>query len=350
MGILHAVGVDRSERGQRGPTVPWVESPFFGQELAACQVSDDRRALAEAYHRDGFVVLRDIFDPELIASAAAEVDVLFSQEAIRAAGRAPDAWEHKRAIRAIAISEPILETLRFLYGRAPVPFQTLNFLHGSEQRGHADSIHFSSLPERYMCGVWVALEDVGPENGPLFYYPGSHKLPVVTPYDLGQTVDDFDYAAYEDFQESLMETMGYRPVEFHARKGDVLIWSSNIVHGGRAIAAPGSTRRSQVTHCFFQDCLYYTPMFSDMVSGEYFLRTTVADIRTRRPVRQTYDGRPVRSVRLRSGRSRVTVEPTRADVAAARAREVLTGLPESRARLRGLVGRNVRRYLRRSAR
>ena len=26
-----------------------------------------------------------------------------------------------------------------------------------------------------MCGVWVALEEVTPDNGPLCYYPGSHR-------------------------------------------------------------------------------------------------------------------------------------------------------------------------------
>ena len=33
------------------------------------------------------------------------------------------------------------------------------------------------MPEGFMCGVWVALEDMDMENGPLVYYPGSHKLP-----------------------------------------------------------------------------------------------------------------------------------------------------------------------------
>ena len=28
-----------------------------------------------------------------------------------------------------------------------------------------------------MCGVWVALEDITEDNGPLHYYPGSHRLP-----------------------------------------------------------------------------------------------------------------------------------------------------------------------------
>ena len=64
-----------------------------------------------------------------------------------------------------------------LYDREVVPFQTLNFLRGTQQMAHSDTIHFSSLPAKFMAGVWIALEDVTHENGPLFYYPGSHKMP-----------------------------------------------------------------------------------------------------------------------------------------------------------------------------
>jgi ectoine hydroxylase-related dioxygenase (phytanoyl-CoA dioxygenase family) len=30
-----------------------------------------------------------------------------------------------------------------------------------------------------MCGVWVALEDMSEGAGPLEYYPGSHKWPIL---------------------------------------------------------------------------------------------------------------------------------------------------------------------------
>ena len=47
-----------------------------------------------------------------------------------------------------------------LYGREPFPFQTLNFPYGSRQHYHSDAVHFNSLPKGFMCGVWVALEDI----------------------------------------------------------------------------------------------------------------------------------------------------------------------------------------------
>ena len=46
-------------------------------------------------------------------------------------------------------------------------------------------MHFNTEPPGLMCGVWVALEDIDMDCGPLVYYPGSHRLPPVTPEDVG---------------------------------------------------------------------------------------------------------------------------------------------------------------------
>ena len=56
-------------------------------------------------------------------------------------------------------------------------FQSINFLTGSEQHTHSDSIHMSTFPLGGMAAAWVALEDITPGNGPLRYYTSSHKLP-----------------------------------------------------------------------------------------------------------------------------------------------------------------------------
>ena len=89
--------------------------------------------------------------------------------------RCQDLWDYSEPVRQFSCKENIISILETLYDRETIPFQTLNFKFGSQQRAHSDTIHFSSLPARFMCGVWVALEDINEENGPLFYYPGSHK-------------------------------------------------------------------------------------------------------------------------------------------------------------------------------
>jgi hypothetical protein len=62
-------------------------------------------------------------------------------------------------------------------------------------------------------------------------------------------------------------------------KGTALVWASNLLHGGAPIVDPGSTRMSQVTHYYFEDCIYYTPVYSDTALGELALRE-IRDIRT----------------------------------------------------------------------
>lgn len=323
--------------------LPWVDSPFFEQELASRPGTEVQRQVAQDFRRDGYVVIPGAFAEDVIDRGRAELDRLFEDERTRAARRLQDAWEYEGPCREIAVNETVLETLRYLYGREPIPFQTLSFQRGTEQRGHADTIHFSSLPARFMCAVWVALEDIGPESGALFYHPGSHRLPELAPHDLGFTADTFDYAAYEDHQEALMKATGHAPTQFHAKKGDALLWSSNVVHGGSPILDPASTRRSQVTHYFFEDCVYYTPMYSDAPAGEYFVRSYLVDIRDRHRPRHSYDGRPVGLSALRNGRTRITISPSATNRLTAGLHEVTAGFPATARRVKGFGRRLMKR-------
>ena len=65
------------------------------------------------------------------------------------------------------------------------------------------------------------------------------------------------------------------------RKGQAVVWAANLLHGGAPITRPGATRRSLVTHYFFEGCSYFTPMLSDPDAGRMFRRLPV-DVRTGR--------------------------------------------------------------------
>ena len=291
-------------------TLPWVESPFFDRELALRELSAGHREMAVAFHRDGYVVLPGVAPAELCDAVRRGVEPLFDEEYGRVNRRVPDAWNRGvDAVARLASLPAVLEALEMLYGRRPIPFQTLDFKWGTEQMGHSDAIHFTSIPARFMCGAWVAMEDVDEGNGPLFYYPGSHQVSEVDARNLGIPGDDLPYDRYESVQSEVMDALGFEPVEFHAKKGDVLIWSSNIVHGGRPIRRAGSTRWSQVTHYYFADCIYYAPRYSDLLAGELYLKD-VTDIGTGEPVPHVSAGSRLSIERLASGRSRVRAVPT----------------------------------------
>ena len=176
--------------------------------------------------------------------------------------RIQDAWRFSEAAHRIAVAKPILDALAELYGREPLPFQTLNFPTGTNQWPHADSIHFNSCPPTFMAGAWVALEDIGIDQGPLIYYPGSHKLPEYTLADLGLPPKQEHYAEYEAFIQKLIAHHNLKPTYGVIKKGQAILWSSNVLHGGMPRKNPKSTRHSQVTHFYFEGCKYFTPMYT----------------------------------------------------------------------------------------
>jgi len=284
---------------------PWFESPFFDAELKMrSQISESDQRIALDLNRDGLATIPGAIAPDMADQIVAETKPLLDGER-GAGGRVQDAWRDCPSVRALATDPNILAILRTLYDRQPVPFQTLNFKYGTQQRPHSDTLHFNSIPARFMCGVWVALEDVGPDNGPLVYYPGSHRLPDLLPHQMGRTSKSFSYAEYEDMQEALMAAYGLSPSEAHVRRGDAVIWAANLVHGGTAIRAQGSTRWSQVTHYFFQDCLFWTPMHSDAELGNLAIRFGQVDIISGRPARQSYNGKRVSATRMLGWRSKM---------------------------------------------
>lgn len=285
--------------------IPWVESPFFKDEIEKRNLSDEMANYAKALNENGVVVLREFFSSnEMDQAREAIVEEHDDQYTNPRATRVQDLWKGngKAAghVKDIASNSKLLEILETLYDRKPIPFQTLNFKWGSQQKGHSDCIHFDSMPGRFMVGIWVAMEDASLENGTIFYYPGSHKLPV---YHLHHIMQDFetigvldDYSHYtqhyEPFIGNLMDAHGLEKDNLKLNKGDAVIWCANVVHGGNPILQEGRTRWSQVTHYYFEDCIYFTPLFSNVPGGDYLLRT-ITDIGTGKETTDSYNGQPV---------------------------------------------------------
>jgi Phytanoyl-CoA dioxygenase (PhyH) len=250
----------------------------LGSVWAVLGQAGNRDAAKEAFDRDGFLE----FDPEIplktIDKAVADVEAgprrrwapFARSRPTGDVGRVTDAWASSAAVKQIALAPGVLGLLRTLYGRDPHPFQTLNFMHGTQQRPHADAVHFNTEPPGLMCGVWVAMEDIDGDCGPLVYYPGSHKLPYASPSEVGieidpgqQAVSHQEYEArYEPYIERLIEREGLEPRYATLNKGQAVIWAANLLHGGSPVRDPGRTRRSQVTHYYFNGARLWTPLLS----------------------------------------------------------------------------------------
>jgi hypothetical protein len=254
------------------PERPWIETDALETRLAGADPDAARfcRELAQT----GLAVI------DLGSDGVALADrVVAATEPYFTAGdvyRVQDAWLQKPAVKAAATHPRIVELLELAHGRRPFPFQTLNFQRGTQQDIHSDAVHFHSEPAGFMCGVWIALEDVTEASGPLAYLPGSHKLPFLSMQAAGverevPTPDDY-VSTYLPALRSQLEQSGLPRAEALLKKGQALVWASNLAHGGSAIRDPASTRRSLVVHFYFEDCLYYTPMVSNPAKGVYRTR------------------------------------------------------------------------------
>lgn len=275
------------------PGVPLIESPLLAQSINAAGLNDEEMAIALQMHERGYALL-DFPDAELdtrIGRIKRNLGPTFGFDiddptAIKNDGgdlRIQDAWRFDDDVKRIAANDRILNLLSKLYGRRAFPFQTLNFPVGTQQALHSDSIHFSSIPERFMCGVWVAFEDVAPEAGPLVYVPGSHKWPILSNAMIGRSgAENRGLPAQDAFNnawQALVDTSGIRREQFTPKKGQALIWTANLLHGGAPQIDPTLTRWSQVTHYYFEDCIYYTPAYSDEAIGQLDIRS-INNIRT----------------------------------------------------------------------
>ena len=153
-------------------------------------------------------------------------------------------------VRGVAVSPSLCEVLRELLDGEPMAINTLNFERGSQQADHFDTFFMPAPVRNRMLATWVALEDIEPSTGPLQYYPRSnHVVPFRFSHgELWAVPQEFPSA-----QRYIRDQVGSSKLSvktFTPRKGDVVIWHSQLLHGGSPIDDLTKTRKSLVTHYF----------------------------------------------------------------------------------------------------
>ena len=263
---------------------PWALRPDYRYDDRYRSATADLQQLADAFHTDGYVVIPDLVPTANVLAARSAGEAEYARRGPDTE-RVTDAWRWRAGVRDLATQPATMELVTFLFGRRAVPFQTLTFRTGTEQRAHADTIHFDTLPAGFTCGVWVALEDVDDDQGPLVVHPGSHRVPPSYPEDLGLSPGDdrdgFDRGGYEDAVAAQVDGLPARRLP--VAQGTAVVWAADLVHGGAPVNRPGSTRWSQVTHFFAEGCVYVTPQRSRRAEGRYAVRDPLVNIATGRP-------------------------------------------------------------------
>ncbi|MGV3538809.1 MAG: phytanoyl-CoA dioxygenase family protein [Rufibacter sp.] len=249
---------------------PWLDRPdaqtqFLAKAQALTMFPEAVRQQLLEWPNKGYLILEKFFTDSIVEGINQEIDQMLLRKQVDfnyTNRKIMFAFRQSEVIKEVVLQPEMLKILEFVLGKKVVPFQTINFLKGSEQKAHSDTIHMTTYPLGYLIAVWIALEDITPENGPLFYYPGSHKLPyVLNPqFDNGGTtfrIGDNAYQNYEQKIASVIEENALEKQTFFARKGDAFVWHANLLHGGCPIINPAATRKSMVIHFFAQDAICY---------------------------------------------------------------------------------------------
>jgi hypothetical protein len=278
---------------------PWLDRPDAFEQIdrkeAAGELTAEEAGYCRKWSNDGYIVIPGLIQSEILDRAWTSYErAAHSGKILLPADSAGDADPHpgrflnphKRvgAFCEILKHGGLLAHIRTLMEREPKVLQTIASHKGSQQPEHSDSIHMTTYPLGYLTAAWIAFEDIHPDSGPLVYYPGSHRLPYVFSNDVDISESDYKregYAAYqakyEPFIQRLLKKHQLEPHYFHAKKGDVLIWHANLIHGGSARRDMAHSRRAVVVHFFVKGAFVYHDLAASRSRQQYMSTCLLRD-------------------------------------------------------------------------
>jgi len=251
-----------------GADLPWLDrvdsSHVLSYHSAFSQLSSNYQEEILSWSKDGFAILRSFYSTEEVNIINDQISSLLmaKQLPIRDKRKIMNAVRYSAVIKNIVDNESLKNILNLLMGREVGLYQSVNFIKGSEDHVHSDFIHMTTYPYGYLIAVWVALEDTNDDNGPLYFYPCSHRLPYIMNRDFSHGSNkwligkSFKYN-YTKKIESIIQENNFEKKVFIAKKGDVLIWHANMLHGGSHVKNAALTRKSMVLHYFGQNVIRY---------------------------------------------------------------------------------------------
>jgi ectoine hydroxylase-related dioxygenase (phytanoyl-CoA dioxygenase family) len=167
--------------------------------------------------------------------------------------RVTDIYVYFESARQALFNDAVLRFLRVAFDAPPLLIQSLTFEHGSQQGFHQDTAYVVIDPPLALAATWLALEDVSEGSGELMYLDGSHRLAdhLFSGAYKSWHVPRDGVTQHDEYSAGLIDRSAAAHLEERrllARKGDVLIWSADLAHGGSPVTRDGATRRSLVGH------------------------------------------------------------------------------------------------------
>ncbi len=217
-----------------------MNSPSLAGSLTPQQLAE--------FYQQGFIVARGLIDPATVEAAKQTIDdfilknpdkVLYEPEVLKT--RTPESLNPTERIAAVrGIHQQVFRDERFLsFAKAPALINALISLLGpdlkvlqdmalikpprigSEKPAHQDAAYFEIEPLDQIVGTWWALDRATVENGCMFVWPGTHRLPVVK--HTGE-----EGSPHLVIDPALIDES--RVLKLPMEPGDVLLFSSRLFH------------------------------------------------------------------------------------------------------------------------
>jgi phytanoyl-CoA dioxygenase PhyH len=247
-------------------------------------ISAEEAGLLKRWVEDGFVILPRAVPHDLIDALDADVERIWTGTSsdrcfveyydegsvLHPAGpqykdkraKLLDLHGHLESAREVIFSAAIQRFVSLLFERPLLAFQCLYFRWGSRQAIHQDTAFVKVSSPLEFVASWIALEDIQPHSGELEYYKGSHTLPeyLFEGRHKWMPTKSPEHGRYHAALHDRSAELGLERQTFVPRKGDALIWSADLAHGGSQHVVEGLTRKSIVTHYCPIDC---DPVYAD---------------------------------------------------------------------------------------
>lgn len=160
--------------------------------------------------------------------------------------------------RLFSTNQRALALQDLLFGYRTSLYTSLFYERGSAQPIHRDIPYFCTHPANFYFGLWIALEDVDLDNGPLQVIPGGHRIPWIDPEKirekvLGPTtqpppISNVLWDAYQQAVKEACDANGLHVIDVPIQRGDAILWHPLAPHGGAPIRDLSRTRMSLVMH------------------------------------------------------------------------------------------------------
>jgi hypothetical protein len=259
---------DSSMYPYREDTNAWFDRPDALQELermsAEQRINDVEMEMLRHFITEGYLIIKNAIPSELIEGVNRELDHVIANKYYGYEYGSSNRIEGMHRVypktQELWLSESWRRYVDLIFRERSLPCQTLGYVFGSQQPAHQDTIHLTPYPKGYMCGTWIALQDVVSGSGELAYYPKSQAENALRSNVLPcYKVINGDYIPFSAAIEPIHKAQAsrYSKCTFLPKKGDILIWHESLLHEGSERFVDSIERRSMVIHSFALNSVVY---------------------------------------------------------------------------------------------